>query len=128
MFEVEIPLALIDVKDGPGKVAAGPGSLINLGLGITDNDVVDDYQRSYAFIRARPGFKPPIWGFEDSWTFGIRLAPAPVHRRPPPPGQKQGAEQSFSAIRSATERSDVRVVNTELHTYQAGGGQPRDRK
>jgi hypothetical protein len=76
VIEVEIPLSLIDVKDGPGKVAAGPGSLINLGLGITDNDVVDDYQRSYAFIRARPGFKPPIWGFEDSWTFGIKLAPA----------------------------------------------------
>jgi hypothetical protein len=76
VIEVEIPLALIDVKDGPGKVAVGPGSQINLGLGITDNDAAEQYQTSYAFIRARPGFKPPIWGFEDSWSFGIKLAPS----------------------------------------------------
>ena len=51
VIEVEIPLALIDVKDGPGKVAAGPGWAINLGLAINDNDIPVDRQMSYAFIR-----------------------------------------------------------------------------
>jgi len=77
VIEVEIPLALIDVQDGPGKVAAGPGSAINLGLAFSDNDVAVQNQMSYAFIRARPGVLPPIRGREDSWTFGIKLAPGP---------------------------------------------------
>jgi serine/threonine protein kinase len=77
VIEVEIPLALIDVKDGPQKVAAGPGSAINLGLAINDNDAAVHEQTRYAFIRARPSIGSPWIGREDSWSFGIKLAPEP---------------------------------------------------
>jgi len=77
VIEVEVPLALIDVMDGRGKVAAGPGSAINLGLAINDNDAAVHQQMSYAFIRARPSVPSPFIGREDSWTFGIKLAPGP---------------------------------------------------
>ena len=75
MTEVEIPLALIDVKDGPQRVAAGPGSVINFGLAINDNDAAVPQQMSYAFIRARPAVGSPFMAGEGSWSFGIKLAP-----------------------------------------------------
>ena len=35
---MEIPLALIDTQDGPAVTLAGPGSLLNFALAVTDND------------------------------------------------------------------------------------------
>jgi serine/threonine protein kinase len=75
VIEVEIPLSLIDIKDGPQKVAAGPGSTINFGLAINDNDAAVHRQMSYAYIRARPSVSSPCIGREDSWSFGIKLRP-----------------------------------------------------
>jgi Carbohydrate family 9 binding domain-like len=74
VIEAEIPLALIDIKDGPRRVAAGPGSTINLGLAINDNDTAINWQMCYAFIRARPSVGPPFIQGENSWSFGIKLA------------------------------------------------------
>jgi hypothetical protein len=75
VIEVEIPLKLIDVQDGPGKRAAGPGSVIHFGLAINDNDVEVSQQMTYAFLRARDSVRSPYLGQEESWTFAIKLAP-----------------------------------------------------
>jgi hypothetical protein len=73
VIEVEIPLALIDVKDGPQRISAGPGSTINFALALTDNDTAVNDQTTYAFIRANPAVRQPIAGGEGSWSFGIKL-------------------------------------------------------
>jgi len=51
IVEMEIPLALIDTKDGPPVVPPGPGTLLNLGLAVTDNDAEVSRQMSYAYLR-----------------------------------------------------------------------------
>ena len=88
VMEFEIPLALIDVADGDRKQPAGPGSMLNLGLAIGDNDVETDQKMSHAYIRADKRDKPPYVGLEPAWTLGIKLEdwepPRPVS--PPEPG------------------------------------------
>jgi serine/threonine protein kinase len=72
--EVEIPLSLIDVKDGPRRIAAGPGSVFNFAFAVNDNDTAAHNQSSYAFVRAHPSIGSPILAPENSWSFGIELA------------------------------------------------------
>jgi hypothetical protein len=48
IIEMEIPLALIDTQDGPSVTLAGPGSVLNFALAVTDNDQEVREQKSYA--------------------------------------------------------------------------------
>ena len=51
IVEIEIPLALIDTQDGPPFVPPSPGTVLNLGLAVTDNDAQVRRQMSYAYLR-----------------------------------------------------------------------------
>jgi hypothetical protein len=73
IVEMEIPLALIDTKDGPGVVPPGPGSLLHLGLAVTDNDQEVSRQTSYAYLRTPKQTEAPWLGREGAWNFGIKL-------------------------------------------------------
>jgi hypothetical protein len=73
IVEVEIPLALIDTKDGPGAAPPGPGALLHFGMAITDNDENVSKQTSYAYLRTPRQTSSPYHGREPSWTFGIEL-------------------------------------------------------
>lgn len=75
IVEMEIPLALIDTKDGPSYVPPGPGTLLNLGLAVTDNDAEVSQQMSYAYLRTPNQPMSPFAGGEAAWRFGIELKP-----------------------------------------------------
>jgi hypothetical protein len=75
IVEMEIPLALIDIKDGQPFAPAGPGSLLNLGLAVTDNDAEVHEQMSYAYLRTAKQTTSPYDGGEGAWNFGIKLEP-----------------------------------------------------
>jgi len=75
VVEMEIPLALIDTQDGPPFVQAGPGSLLNLGLAVTDNDAEVHKQMSYAYLKTARQTTSPWFGGESAWNFAIRLVP-----------------------------------------------------
>ncbi len=78
IVEIEVPLALIDVKDGPAFQAAGPGDVLNFALAATDNDAEVRRQMTYAYLRTptwmcRPGSaaRPP-GGSPSSWSGACR--------------------------------------------------------
>ena len=78
IVEIEVPLALIDVKDGPAFQAAGPGDVLNFALAATDNDAEVRQQTTYAYLRTptatrRPGSaaRPP-GGSPSSWSGACR--------------------------------------------------------
>jgi hypothetical protein len=73
IVEFEIPLALIDTKDGPGVVPPGPGSLLQFGMAVTDNDEEVSKQVSYAYLRTPKQTLAPFQGGEGAWNFGIKL-------------------------------------------------------
>jgi hypothetical protein len=75
IVEMEIPLALIDTKDGPLVVPPGPGAVLNFGLAVTDNDAEVHRQMSYAYLRTPGQTISPHDGQEAAWKFGIRLEP-----------------------------------------------------
>ena len=75
IVEMEIPLALIDTQDGPPFARAVPGSLLNLGLAVTDNDVEVHKQMSYAYLRTSKQTSSPWAGGESAWNFAIKLVP-----------------------------------------------------
>jgi hypothetical protein len=77
IVEMEIPLALIDTLDGPPFAPAGAGSLLNLGLAVTDNDAEVHKQMSYAYLRTARQTTSPWLGGEAAWNFAIRLVPKP---------------------------------------------------
>jgi hypothetical protein len=86
VVEFEIPLAMIDVEDGPRTVPAGPGELIGFGVAIVDNDSNVSDQTSYAYLRARPDVDRPMRG-EQMWSMGLKLGPraivgSPTRRTP----------------------------------------------
>ena len=72
---MEIPLALIDTQDGPAVTLAGPGSLLNFALAVTDNDQEVREQKSYAYLRTSNQTTPPWIGSERAWNFAIELEP-----------------------------------------------------
>ena len=75
IVEMEIPLALIDTRDGPAFAPPGPGSLLNLGLAVTDNDAEVHKQLSYAYLRTAKQTTSPWAGGERAWNFAIKLEP-----------------------------------------------------
>ena len=75
IVEMEIPLGLIDTLDGPPFAPAGPGSLLNLGLAVTDNDAEVHKQMSYAYLKTAKQTTSPWFGGESAWNFAIRLVP-----------------------------------------------------
>jgi serine/threonine protein kinase len=76
IVEMEIPLALIDTLDGPQPYAPPrPGTVLNLGLAVTDNDAEVSRQMSYAYLRAPNQSMSPFDGQEAAWRFGIKLEP-----------------------------------------------------
>jgi len=54
---------------------AGPGSLVNLGLAVSDNDAEVHKQMSYAYLRTAKQTTSPFLGGERAWNFGIKLRP-----------------------------------------------------
>jgi Carbohydrate family 9 binding domain-like len=75
IVEMEIPLAVIDTQDGTPFAPAGPGSLLNLGLAVTDNDEEVHKQLSYAYLRTARQTDSPWAGGESAWNFAIKLVP-----------------------------------------------------
>jgi hypothetical protein len=75
VIEIEIPLKLIDTLDGPPFAAAGPGSLLNFALAVTDNDAEVSDQQSYAYLRTPKSNMSPWIGKENAWKFALKLVP-----------------------------------------------------
>jgi hypothetical protein len=73
VIEIEIPLKLIDTMDGQPFAPAGPGSLLNFALAITDNDAEVSNQMSYAYLRTSKSNISPWLGKEDAWKFALKL-------------------------------------------------------
>jgi hypothetical protein len=73
VVEIEVPLVLIDVKDGPTFQAAGPGDLLNFALAVTDNDAEVRQQTTYAYLRTPGANEPPWLGREPAWRFAVEL-------------------------------------------------------
>ena len=75
--EFEIPLALIDVLDGPGHRSAGAGSLLRFNAAVNDNDAPVSQQTSYCVLWAgrRVGGYGPYLNGEPYWLVGLLLAP-----------------------------------------------------
>jgi len=73
VIEIEIPLKLIDTMDGQPFAPAGPGSLLNFALAITDNDAEVSNQMSYAYLRTPKSNISPWLGKEDAWKFALKL-------------------------------------------------------
>jgi hypothetical protein len=75
IVEMEIPLALMDMQDGPPFTPAGPGAMLSLGLAVTDNDAEVHKQMSYAYLKTAKQTLSPYLGGERAWNFGIKLEP-----------------------------------------------------
>ena len=79
LVEFEVPLALIDTKDGPGSVPASTGSFLLINASVTDNDEVVTAQTTYATLW-NEGKRRSVSLFvngEDFWNVGLRLTPGP---------------------------------------------------
>jgi serine/threonine protein kinase/tetratricopeptide (TPR) repeat protein len=77
IIEFEIPLALIDTRDGPAYVPATSGSELLVNFGIADVDELLNRQTDYAIFWAEDPAISPFWGGEDFWTVRLRLVPRP---------------------------------------------------
>jgi tetratricopeptide (TPR) repeat protein len=75
IIEFEIPLALIDTRDGPEYVPATSGSELRVNFGITDNDDSVNDQTNYGMFWAEDPALSPYFGGEDFWTVALRLGP-----------------------------------------------------
>jgi hypothetical protein len=79
IIEFEVPLALIDTRDGPEYVPATSGSELLVNFGIIDNDDPQTSgQTDYAIFWAEDPNLSPYLGGEDFWTVSLRLAPKPA--------------------------------------------------
>jgi hypothetical protein len=78
VIEFEIPLDLIDTKDGPGVVPATAGSELLVNFGFNDVDGPIDQQTDYAIFWAEDPALTPYIGGEDVWTVKLRLLPKPA--------------------------------------------------
>ena len=77
IVEFEIPLALIDTRDGPEYVPATSGSELLVNFGVTDNDAPVSDQTDYGIFWAEDPDLSPQEGGEDFWTVSLRLVPRP---------------------------------------------------
>jgi hypothetical protein len=75
IIEIEVPLKLIDTRDGSPFAPAGSGSLLNFALAVTDNDAAVSHQMSYAYLRTPSSNMSPWIGKEDAWKFALKLEP-----------------------------------------------------
>ena len=75
VIEIEIPLKRIDTLDGPPFAPAGPGSVLNFALAVTDNDAEVSHQMSYAYLRTPKSNMSPWIGKEAAWKFALELEP-----------------------------------------------------
>jgi hypothetical protein len=75
VVEFEIPLALIDTRDGPEFVPASSGSELLVNFGINDLDGPQGQQADYAIFWAEDPRLSPFFGGEDFWTVRLRLVP-----------------------------------------------------
>ena len=79
IIEFEIPLALIDTRDGPGYVPATSGDELRVNFGIIDNDDAQTSgQTDYAIFWAEDPNVTPYFGGEEFWTVSLRLVPKPT--------------------------------------------------
>ncbi|WP_235905296.1 protein kinase domain-containing protein [Tautonia marina] len=75
VIEFEIPLEMIDTRDGPGFEPAGPGAFLLMNLAINDNDQPVDANQSQAVLWADDPSVSPYTGGEDTWPVGLHLMP-----------------------------------------------------
>jgi hypothetical protein len=75
IIEFEIPLRLIDTKDGPEFVPARGGSELLVNFGFNDMDGPINQQTAYAIFWAEDPSVTPFLGGEDFWTVSLRLVP-----------------------------------------------------
>jgi hypothetical protein len=87
IIEFEIPLALIDTRDGPEYVPATSGSELRVNFGITDNDGSVSDQTDYGIFWAEDPALSPWTGGEDFWTVSLRLVPKPSSSPRPAAGR-----------------------------------------
>jgi hypothetical protein len=78
IIEFEIPLALIDTRDGPEYVPATSGSELLVNFGFTDNDAPVSEETDYGIFWAEDPNLSPLFGGEDFWTVNLRLVPKPA--------------------------------------------------
>ena len=81
IIEFEIPLALIDTKDGPQYVPARGGDKLLVNFGFVDMDQelsVQTDQVDYGIFWAEDPALSPVFGGEDFWTVSLRLVPKPT--------------------------------------------------
>jgi Carbohydrate family 9 binding domain-like len=78
VVEFEIPLVLIDTRDGQEYVPATSGSEILFNLGLNDYDTPNNQEKDYAIFWAENRDLSPFMGGEDFWTVSLRLVPEPT--------------------------------------------------
>jgi tetratricopeptide (TPR) repeat protein len=77
IIEFEIPLDLIDTKDGPGHVPASTGSFLLMNIAVNDNDDSQSATQAHATLWNEGQRRPMslFVGGEDFWNVGLRLTP-----------------------------------------------------
>jgi tetratricopeptide (TPR) repeat protein len=75
IIEFEIPLALIDTKDGPAYVPAAGGSELLVNFSSTDNDAPVSEQTDHAIFWVEDPNLSQYEGGEDFWPVSLRLVP-----------------------------------------------------
>jgi tetratricopeptide (TPR) repeat protein len=83
IIEFEIPLDLIDTRDGPGFRPATTGSELRMNVAINDIDEAVNKQTFYGMLWAEDRLWSPLLGGEDFWPVALRLVPTPT----PAPGR-----------------------------------------
>jgi tetratricopeptide (TPR) repeat protein len=78
IIEFEIPLALIDTRDGPEYVPATRGSELLVNFAITDNDAPVNVKTERGIFWAEDPAIGLYEGGEEFWTVALRLVPKPA--------------------------------------------------
>ena len=81
IIEFEVPLDLIDTRDGPEFRPAATGSELLMNLAINDIDEEVNNQTSFGMIWSESRLWSPLRGGEDFWPVALRLTPAPASGR-----------------------------------------------
>ncbi|WP_169980260.1 tetratricopeptide repeat protein, partial [Tautonia rosea] len=105
IVEFEIPLGLIDTRDGPEVVPASTGSFLLMNVTMTDNDKPVSQTTNYATLwnpGVERGFSPYLAG-EDTWLVGLSLTPSEETAdkapgsEPPPENAPQSPDEDATA-------------------------------
>ena len=91
VLEFEIPLQLIDTKDGPESSQAGPGSILRFAAAISDIDSSGPGLEDYGLLWSEhpatlsvPMGETPFMGGEDVWPVELHLLPSAEQPIEPP--------------------------------------------